>query len=198
MSETNEVLWSFVNRGVMADELKIEASTRMAAPTDILGVQIFLEMVTYLNKYMPHLSSATAPLRGFTSKNAEFKWAAEDKACFQHLKQLLTTLLVLSYFYINEFTVIECVASSTGLGSVLLQDDKPIAYVSRALTPAEQRYTQIEKATLAIVFCVIFNQYVSGKHILVRSDHKLLKNTYTKPLCKAPKRIQSMLMQLQK
>jgi hypothetical protein len=51
------------DQGVKADELKIEAITRMSAPTDSHGVQRFLEMVTYLNKYMPHLSSVTAPLR---------------------------------------------------------------------------------------------------------------------------------------
>jgi hypothetical protein len=128
------------DQGVKADELKIEAITQMPAPTDSLGVQRLLGMVVYLNKYMPHLSSVTAPLREFTKKNAEFKWATREKGSFQHLKQLLTTSPVLSYFDINEPTVIECDASSTGLGSVLLQNDKPIAYVSRALTPAEHRY----------------------------------------------------------
>jgi RNase H-like domain found in reverse transcriptase/Reverse transcriptase (RNA-dependent DNA polymerase) len=164
------------DQGVKADGLKIAAITQMPAPTDSLGVQRFLGMVTYLNKYMPHLSSVTAPLREFTKKNAEFKWATREKGSFQHLKQLLTTSPVLSYFDINEPTVIECDASSTGLGSVLLQNDKPIAYASRALTPAEHRYAQ----TLAIVFsCVRFNQYVSAKQIVVRSDHKPLEDIFT-------------------
>jgi hypothetical protein len=100
------------DQGVKADKLKIEAITRIPAPTDSLRVQRFLGMVTYLNKYLPHLSSVTSPLRELTKKNAEFKWAAEEKVCFQHLKQLLTTSHVFSYFDINEPTVIKCDAST--------------------------------------------------------------------------------------
>jgi hypothetical protein len=81
-----------------------------------------------------------------------------------------------------------CYAStSTGLGSVLLQDGKPIAHASRAVAPAKQRYAQIEKETLTFVFsCVRLNQYVSVKHILVRGNHKPLEEFFTK---KHPKHV---------
>lgn len=67
-------------------------------------------------------------------------------------------------------------ASSKGLGAVLIQDDKPVAYGSRALTETQQRYSQIEKETLAIWYgCTTFHDYVYGHNVLVESDHKMLR-----------------------
>ena len=60
--------------------------------------------------------------------------------------------LTLSYYNPKQPLILNVDASSQGLGAVLLQNDKPIAYASRALTPTQQRYAQIEKKTLAIVF----------------------------------------------
>ena len=59
---------------------------------------------------------------------------------------------MLKYFNVNESVVIQCDASQVGLGATLLQNDQPVAYASRSLTLTEQRYAQIEKECLAIVF----------------------------------------------
>jgi hypothetical protein len=186
------------DQGIKADVSKITAIVEMPTPTDVLAVQRFLGMITYLNRYIPSLSTHTTILRKLTTQDAEFKWTCEEQKCFDHLKHLLTTAPVLAYFDVHKPIVIECDASSTGLGSVLLQDNRPIAYASRALTTTEQNYAQIEKETLAIVFsCIRFSQYITAKHISIRSDHKPLENIFSKPLVKAPKRIQRMLMQLQ-
>ena len=67
---------------------------------------------------------------------------------------------------------ITCDASQSGLGTLLLQDNKPIAYASRAITDPETRYVQIEKELLAVVFSFTrFHQYVYGKEVKVESDH---------------------------
>ena len=90
-------------------------------------------------------------------------------------------------------------ASSPGLGAVLLQNDKPIAYASRALTPTQQRYAQIEKETLAIFFgCQKFHHYIYGRHVEVESDHKPHENIFGKPLNEALPRIQRFVLQFQK
>ena len=68
---------------------------------------------------------------------------------------------------------VSCDASQTGLGAVLLQQERPVAYISRALSDTEQRYAQIEKELLAVVFAFEkFNQYVYGRTVSVQSDHK--------------------------
>ena len=85
-------------------------------------------------------------------------------------------------------------ASSKGLGAVLLQDGKPLAYMSRALTPAQERYAQIEKETLTIVYSTqTFHQFIYGRPTQVKSAHKLL----SKPLHQAPLRLQKLVLTLQ-
>ena len=89
-------------------------------------------------------------------------------------------------------------ASQSGLGAVLLQEDQPIAYASKSLTECQKGYAQIGKETLAIVFgCERFNQYLYGKEIEAETDHKPLEAIFSKPLAKAPPRIQRLLLRLQ-
>ena len=69
-----------------------------------------------------------------------------------------------------------CRCKFKGVGAVLLQDEKPPAHASRALTPTQQRYAQIEKETLAIVYGVQnFHQYIYGWTTDVETDHKPLQ-----------------------
>ena len=79
-----------------------------------------------------------------------------------------------------------------------MQGDKVIAYASRALTDTEQRYAQIEKEMLSIVFsCENFHSYIFGKQVTVYNDHKPLEQFFAKPLLAAPMRIQKMMLRLQ-
>ena len=80
-----------------------------------------------------------------------------------------------------------------------MQNGHPIAYASRALTETESRYAQIEKEMLAIVFSVEkFNDFTFGRRTVVHTDHKPLESIFMKPLHRAPKRLQGMLIRLQK
>ena len=73
-----------------------------------------------------------------------------------------------------------------------------MAYASRALTDTETRYAQIEKEMLAIVYALEkFNQFTFGRHVTVYSDHKPLEAILKKPLARAPRRLQGMIMRLQ-
>ena len=90
-------------------------------------------------------------------------------------------------------------ASDTGLGGALLQDSEPVAFTSSTLSAAEVNYAPIEKECLAInVGCTKFYQYLYGKKdVIVHSDHQPLETIFKKPLSKAPKRLQRMMLQLQ-
>ena len=105
----------------------------------------------------------------------------------------------LKYFDGNLNVTLQYDASTTGLGAILMQDGQSIAYASKALTETEQRYAQIEKEMLAIVFATFhFEQHIFGKIANIEKDHKLLENIFKKSLLKCPKRLHSVLLQLQK
>ncbi|KAL0149263.1 hypothetical protein M9458_055497 [Cirrhinus mrigala] len=90
-------------------------------------------------------------------------------------------------------------ASKSGLGAVLLQQDKPVAYASKSLNSTEQNYAQIEKELYAVLFgCKRFHEYMYGRKVTVESDHKPLEAILKKPLASAPPRLQRMILQLQK
>ena len=139
------------------------------------------------------------PLRRLRRKDAEWKWAEDQESAFEEVKKFVTTAPVLSCYNPKAELEIQCDASQKGLGAALLQRGKPIAYASRAITETETRYAQIEKEMLAIVFSLEkFHQYTFGRKVIVRSDHKPLESILKKPLSSAPRRLQGMMMRLQK
>lgn len=93
--------------------------------------------------------------------------------------------------------VVQTDASETRLGAALLQEGQPVAYASRALTDTETRYAQIKKEMLAVIFGLEhFHQNTYGRAVTVHTDHKPLEIIVTKPLHKAPKQLQRILLHL--
>ena len=105
----------------------------------------------------------------------------------------------MSYYDVNKSVTIQCDASNYGTGGILLQEGKPIAFTSRALTFSEQNYTVIEKECLAICRATEkFHHYIIGKDAHVETNHKPLKIIFQKLLLNAPKRLPRMLLKLQR
>ena len=183
--------------GVKADPAKVKAILEMKQPSDVAGVRRILGTVNYLAKFLPHLSQVSEPLRQLTKKDHPFVWNEATDTAFSEIKKLITTPPVLKYYEPNEPLVLQCDASDHGLGAALIQGGKPVAFASRALSQAEQKYAQIEKELLAIVYGVErFHQFTYGRPVTVESDHKPLEVIHQKPLSVAPRRLQKMMMRL--
>ena len=106
---------------------------------------------------------------------------------------------MLQYYDVKKPVVLTCDASKSGLGASCLQEERPIAYASRAMTDTEQRYAQIEKELLAVTFaCKRFHDYIYGRPVKVETDHQPLITIMKKPLHAAPFRLQKLMMQLQR
>ena len=140
------------SEGVKPDPRKIDAIVNMDTPVDVQGVQRLIGMVKYLSKFLSNLSELCQPLRKLTHKDAEWQWTQEQEHAFKSLKAAVTQAPVLKYFNPQTQTEGQGDASQNDLGFVQLQEGQPVTYASRALTPAEQRYSQIEKDLLAQVF----------------------------------------------
>ncbi|XP_033756234.1 uncharacterized protein K02A2.6-like [Pecten maximus] len=146
-----------------------------------------------------HDEQESSPLRKLLVKDTEWIWEKEQEDSFQRLKQLVTEAPVLRYYDPFKEITLTVDASSTGLGAALIQDGQPIAYASRALTETQQRYAQIEKETLTIVFgCTKYHQFIFGREVTIEWDHKPLQAIFRKPLNRAPPRLQRLLLTLQK
>ncbi|XP_063951721.1 uncharacterized protein K02A2.6-like [Lytechinus pictus] len=185
--------------GLRPDPEKIRAVVGMAPPADKKGVQRLLGSVTYLAKFLPRLSEVAEPLRRLTDKEAHFEWLEYHDQALGEIKKMLTQAPVLKYFDITQEVTIQCDASEKGLGATLLQNGQPVVFASRALSRTEQCYAQIEKECLSIVFaCDRFAHYIQGKKTTVETDHKPLVPIFGKSLHRAPKRLQRMLMRLQR
>ena len=156
-------------------------------------------MVNFVQRFSPKLSEITEPLRQLTRKETEFCWNAEHERSSYKVKKLLSSSPVLRYFDEAKQTVLQCDASKLGLGVCLLHEGHLVAYASRALTAAEKNYPQIEKELLSIVFGMEkFETYVYGRNVKVETDHKPLEIICQKSLATASKRLQRMLLALQK
>ena len=158
-------------------------------------------MPTPTNKkeFIPDMSMKTAPLRKLFEKDTEWLWLHTHDDAVRQLKDILSSAPVLAYFDVNKPVTITADASKDGLGAAILPDNKPVAYASRSLTPAEKHYVVIEKETLAVVFAMErFHQYIYGRHVTVESDHKPLESIQYKTFNNCPARIQRFLLRLQR
>ena len=123
--------------------------------------------VNYLSRFLPRLAHHMEPIRRLTRQDTEFGCTEEQENAFREVKYLVTTTPALSYNNPKAELGIQCDARKK---ERLLQKGKPIAYTSRALTETEQRYAQIEKEMLAIVFLLEkFNQCTYGRHVKIQS-----------------------------
>ncbi|KAJ8044099.1 hypothetical protein HOLleu_11471 [Holothuria leucospilota] len=186
--------------GLKIDQEKVRAITEMEAPTDKAGLQRFMGMVTYVSKFIPNLSQVSAPLRILLKKDVQWHWEENQEESFQNIKSIVSNTPVLKLFDVTKPVTLSVDASSQGLGAVILQDDQPVAYASRALTTSQKNYAQIEKEMLAIVFgCEKFQDFLFGQErVTVESDHKPLEAIFKKSLHETPHRLQQMLLRIQK
>ena len=181
--------------GIKVDPKKIEAIVQMDLPQNVASLQSFNGVVNYLKKFSPVLSELSEPLRRLCKSGVELAWESEQQNAFEAIKQVITTLPVLAYFNKTKKHTIQCDVSKKGLSAVLLQESKPVMYVSRALTETEQRYSNIERELQAIVFALErLNHYTFDRTITVQSDHQPLQHIWKKYIVSPSPRLQRLLL----
>ena len=200
LSEVSYMGHKLTREGLCPDPAKVKAIIDMPRPDNKKAVERFLGCLQYLSCFMPQLATVAAPLRLLTEQSAIFTWQTKQEEAFQSLKTMITNVPVLKFYDVKEEVTLQCDASEKGLGGTLLQKGQPVAFISRSLSKTEQQYAQIEKECLAIVFaCERFNQYIHGRELIsVQTDHRPLVPIFSKPIYNAPKRLQRMLLRLQK
>ena len=152
--------------GLHPSKDKVRAIVDAPVPHNVSQLRSFLGMVNYYGKFLHQLSSLLAPLYKLLQKKARWHWGQEQQEAFAKVKELLVSSQLLVHYDPSTEVILSCDASPYGVGAVLshiMEDgsEKPIAYASRSLAPAEKKYAQLEKEGLAIVFGVRkFHQYL--------------------------------------
>ena len=190
----------FSQQGMAIDPGRIRDIMEVPSPTSAKDVQHFLGMVNFVGQFVDHLSDRSAILRELVKKDVLFHWLPHHEKAFKELKEALCRAPVLAFYDPKKEVVLSVDASKKGVGAVLLQEGRPIAYSSKSLTDSQERWAQIEKELLAIVHgCAKFHFFIyGGQSVRVESDHKPLQAIFTKPLNQVPLRLQQMRMTLQR
>ena len=164
---------------------KIEAISSFGAPTSLEEVRRFLGMVGYYRKFIPHCADLMEPINELTKKDTEFVWSSECQQGFERLKAALTGNTVLVQPDFSRTFILETDASNKGVGAILTQatpdGERPVAYASRKLQPAEQNYSITEKEMLGALWAMEhFEYFLYGREFKLRTDHKALEAFNTK------------------
>ncbi|XP_031745635.1 uncharacterized protein LOC116406054 [Cucumis sativus] len=134
----------------------------------------------YYRRFVEDFSRLATPLTQLTRKGTPFVWSPACEDSFQNLKQRLVTAPVLTVPDGSGSFVIYSDASKKGLGCVLMQKGKVVAYASRQLKSHEQNYPTHDLELAAVVFALkIWRHYLYGEKIQIFTDHKSLKYFFT-------------------
>ncbi|GJY48974.1 reverse transcriptase domain-containing protein [Tanacetum coccineum] len=165
------------SQGIHVDPAKIEAVKNWASPTTPTEVRQFLGLAGYYRRFIEGFSKIAKPLTELTQKNKKYIWGEDQESAFQLLKQKLCEAPILALPEGNNDFVVYCDASLQGLGAVLMQREKVIAYASRQLKPHEENYTTHDLELGAVVFALkIWRHYLYGTKCIVFTDHKSLQH----------------------
>ncbi|XP_018495621.1 uncharacterized protein K02A2.6-like [Galendromus occidentalis] len=186
-------------RGLQIDPEKQKRLAHMRAPRDVVGLKSFLGMLAHISRFLPDLAQVLGPLRELCRSGREWEWGAPQKDAFERATTMVSRSPILAFFDVEKEVEIECDASKDGLGAALIQEGRPVYFASRAMSPTETRYAQIEKELLAIKYAVNrFRYFIYPKLVTVYTDHRPLINIVKKPLDDVPLRLQRMLLDIQR
>ncbi|GJR67328.1 reverse transcriptase domain-containing protein [Tanacetum coccineum] len=165
------------SKGIHVDPAKIESIKDWASPKSPTEIRQFLGLAGYYRRFIEGFSKIAKPMTKLTQKKVKFVWGDKQEAAFQLLKQKLCSAPILALPEGSEDFIAYCDASKKGLGAVLMQREKVIAYASRQLKIHEKNYTTHDLELGAVVFALkIWRHYLYGTKCTVFTDHKSLQH----------------------
>ncbi|KAA3463936.1 DNA/RNA polymerases superfamily protein [Gossypium australe] len=163
-------------KGIRLDPEKVLAIVEWKSPRNMTEVRSFLGLAGDYRQFMKGFSMIATSMTKLLHKDVNFEWIEKCQQSFERLKTLLTEAPILVQPESGKEFVVYSDASINGLGCVLMQEGKVVAYTSRQLKPHEKNYLTHDLELAAIVFALkIWRHYLYGEKCRIYTDHKSLK-----------------------
>ncbi|KAG8497034.1 hypothetical protein CXB51_008258 [Gossypium anomalum] len=176
---------TFLGHVVSAEEIKvdprkIDAILKWKPPRSVSKIRSFLGLAGYYRRFVEGFSVVAAPLMKLIRKGVPFVWTEKHQEAFEKLKKVLTEAPVLTQPESGKDFTVYSDASHVGLGCVLMQEGKVVAYASRQLKPHEGNYPTHDLELAVVIFALkIWRHYLYGERCIIYTDHKSLKYLLT-------------------
>ncbi|XP_038979894.1 uncharacterized protein LOC120110006 [Phoenix dactylifera] len=163
------------SNGIKVDPKKIEAISSWPVPRTIHEIRSFHGLATFYRRFIRHFSSIMAPITNCL-KGGFYQWTMEAQESFEKLKVLMTTAPILALPDFEKVFEVDCDASNVGIGAVLSQEGRPIAFFSAKLGDGRKNYSTYDKEFYAIVEALRhWRHYLMTKEFVLYSDHEALR-----------------------
>jgi hypothetical protein len=164
-------------KGIAVDEEKVKAIKEWPTPKSITEVKSFHGLASFYRRFVKDFSTLAAPLTEIVKKSVGFKWGSEQDRAFIEIKERLCCAPLLALPDFSKTFEIECDASGIGIGAVLMQEKRPIAYFSEKLNGAALNYPTYDKELYALVRALeTWQHYLWPKEFVIHTDHESLKH----------------------
>jgi hypothetical protein len=147
-----------------------------------MQIRNFLGLVGYYHWFIPNFSKIAKPMTKLLEKDAKFNWSEDCEEAFLTLRKLLITTTILAQPNIEKPFDVYCDASDMGIGGILMQDGRVVAYASHQLRHHEEHYPTHDLELLVVVHALkVWRHYLLGNLVHIYTDHKSLKYLFTQP-----------------
>src|SRR6266542_7096038 len=164
----------------MVDPNKVQDVINWVQPKNVSEIQSFLGLMEYYRRFIKNFSKIAKPMTELLKQGVKFEWTDECEMAFQTLKTRLTTAPVLAQPDIHKDFDVYYDASRIGLGCVLMQEGRVVAYASCQLKRHEENYPTHDLELAAVVHALkVWRHYLLGNHRNMYTDHKSLRYIFT-------------------
>ena len=162
--------------GVKVDARKIEAMVDWPLPNDVSALRGFLGLTGYYRRFVKNYGLIARPLTTMLKKD-NFEWTDEARKAFEDLKRAMTNTPVLALPNFQKPFEVYTDASGDGIGAVLVQEKRPLAFISKALGPMKKAWSTYAREMLAVVYAVkVWRPYLLGRKFIIVTDQQALRH----------------------
>lgn len=166
--------------GIKPDKKLVEKVLSIRRPTSKKELSSFLGLINFYSKLIPKFADLCQPLNEIRKTSVPFYWGNEQQGAFLKIKQILCSDLVVATYDLHKEVTLSCDASDKAISGILSQEGRPVMYLSRTLTGAEQNYSIIEKEALALIWAIKrAEKFIFGRYFSIQTDHRALQYLFS-------------------